>query len=38
MTADQFQNIAHTIPYHPGIYKYYDANNEMLYVVIKPMN
>ena len=32
MTAAQFQNIAHTIPYHPGIYKYYDANNEMLYV------
>ena len=32
MTAAQFQQIAHTIPIQPGIYKYFDANNEILYV------
>src|SRR5277367_5140920 len=32
MTASEFQQIAHTIPMQPGIYKYYDAANEMLYV------
>ncbi len=32
MTAAQFQQIAHTIPNQPGIYKYFDANNEILYV------
>ena len=32
MTAQQFQQIAHTIPQQPGIYKYYDGQNTLLYV------
>jgi excinuclease ABC subunit C len=32
MTAQEFQQIAHTIPVNPGIYKYYDAQNTLLYV------
>ncbi len=32
MTAKEFQQIAHTIPHQPGIYKYFDARNELLYV------
>lgn len=32
MTASEFQQIAHTIPHQPGIYKYFDAGNELLYV------
>ena len=32
MTQTDFQNMAHTIPVHPGIYKYYDSNDELLYV------
>ncbi len=32
MTAKEFQDIAHTIPHQPGIYKYFDAQNELLYV------
>ena len=32
MTAAQFQQIAHTIPTQPGIYKYYDATGQLLYV------
>lgn len=32
MTAAEFQHIAATIPKQPGIYKYYDATNELLYV------
>ncbi|MES2004557.1 MAG: excinuclease ABC subunit UvrC [Bacteroidota bacterium] len=32
MTAAQFQQIAHTIPMQPGIYKYYDADGKLLYV------
>jgi excinuclease ABC subunit C len=32
MTAAEFQHIASTIPTQPGIYKYFDARNELLYV------
>lgn len=32
MTLAEFQNIAHTIPHQPGIYKYFDSANELLYV------
>jgi excinuclease ABC subunit C len=32
MTAAQFQQLAHTIPLQPGIYKYYDAGGTLLYV------
>lgn len=32
MTATEFQQIAHTIPHQPGIYKYFDAHNELIYV------
>lgn len=32
MTADEFKNIASTIPIQPGIYKYYNSENEILYV------
>ena len=32
MTQTEFQNIAHTIPAQPGIYKYYDSRDELLYV------
>jgi excinuclease ABC subunit C len=32
MTAAEFQHIAGTIPKQPGIYKYYDAADELLYV------
>jgi excinuclease ABC subunit C len=32
MTADVFQKIMHTLPAQPGIYKYFDVNNEILYV------
>ena len=32
MTQEQFQQISHTIPNQPGIYKYFDAGNEILYV------
>ena len=32
MNIQDFQNIAHTIPHQPGIYKYYDARKELLYV------
>jgi len=32
MTAQEFQQIAPTIPLQPGIYKYFDAGNELLYV------
>lgn len=32
MTAQQFQQIAHTIPHQPGIYKYFDGDKILLYV------
>ena len=32
MTASEFQHIAQTIPAQPGIYKYFDVSNELLYV------
>ena len=32
MTAAEFQHIAPDIPKEPGIYKYFDARNELLYV------
>ena len=32
MTQQEFAVLASTIPLQPGIYKYYDGNNELLYV------
>ncbi len=32
MTAQEFQQIAHTIPVNPGIYKYFDRHKELIYV------
>jgi excinuclease ABC subunit C len=32
MTNSEFQNIAQTIPRNPGIYKYYNKENDLLYV------
>lgn len=32
MTIAEFQHIASSIPAQPGIYKYYDAENILLYV------
>lgn len=32
MTSAQFQHIVSTLPSQPGIYKYFDAGNELLYV------
>jgi len=32
MTQQEYQHIAHTIPIEPGIYKYFDQKNELLYV------
>ena len=32
MTPQEFQQLAHTIPVDPGIYKYFDDNNKLLYV------
>jgi excinuclease ABC subunit C len=32
MTQEQFQQLAHTIPHQPGIYKYFDQGNTLLYV------
>ena len=32
MTQEAFQQIAHTIPLNPGIYKYYDKQGTLLYV------
>ena len=32
MTNSEFQNIVQTLPRNPGIYKYYNKENELLYV------
>src|SRR5258708_17244076 len=32
MTAEQFSQIASTIPLNPGIYKYFDDKDELVYV------
>ena len=32
MTPEQFHHISSTIPKQPGIYKYFDSKNELLYV------
>ncbi len=32
MTSESFQNIIKTLPNNPGIYKYFDDRNEILYV------
>lgn len=32
MTANEFSYIANTIPVNPGIYKYFDSQNHLLYV------
>jgi excinuclease ABC subunit C len=32
MTQEEFQHISGTIPREPGIYKYYDAGNNLIYV------
>ncbi len=32
MTRDEFSKIAPSIPHQPGCYKYYDVQNELLYV------
>ncbi|ULQ56317.1 excinuclease ABC subunit UvrC [Flavihumibacter rivuli] len=32
MTQQEFQQISHTIPLSPGIYKYFDSRNELIYV------
>ncbi|MEP7256770.1 MAG: GIY-YIG nuclease family protein, partial [Flavitalea sp.] len=32
MNQKEFQQIADTIPVEPGIYKYFDAHHELLYV------
>ena len=32
MTQQEFSAIAHTIPINPGIYKYYNADNVLMYV------
>ena len=32
MTSKDFQNIAHKIPNNAGIYKYFDADSNLIYV------
>ncbi|MFM9910462.1 MAG: GIY-YIG nuclease family protein, partial [Chitinophagaceae bacterium] len=32
MTSEEFQHISPTLPLQPGIYKYFDSANELLYV------
>ena len=32
MTQKEYQELSNTIPHQPGIYKYFDIANELLYV------
>jgi excinuclease ABC subunit C len=32
MTQQEFQQVSSTLPNLPGIYKYYDGSNQLLYV------
>lgn len=32
MTSEEFKHIIQTLPHNPGIYKYFDRHNELLYV------
>ena len=32
MTSQEFQEIAKSIPTHPGIYKYFDDSGNLIYV------
>ncbi len=32
MTTDYFKNIEFTLPSNPGVYRYYDKDNQILYV------
>ena len=32
MTAEEFKHIAPSIPAQPGIYKYFNSHNELIYV------
>ncbi|MBS1934452.1 MAG: excinuclease ABC subunit UvrC, partial [Bacteroidetes bacterium] len=32
MTQQEFQHISSTIPFEPGVYKYFDGSNELVYV------
>lgn len=32
MSPEAFQQIAHTVPHQPGVYKYFDADSQLLYV------
>src|SRR5690625_7718804 len=32
MTAEEFQHIAQTIPHNPGVYKYFDKEEVIIYV------
>src|SRR3982750_4784644 len=32
MTSEQFQQISHTVPHQPGIYKYFDESGQLLYI------
>ena len=32
MTQSEFQHIASTLPHFPGIYKYFDTANQLIYV------
>ena len=32
MTSEEYKTIIQTIPHDPGIYKYFDKHNELLYV------